>query len=118
MSFKIEIYEKTNGDMPFFNYLQRLRSGEVAKILRDIDLLEKYGNELREPYSKYLGRDLFELRTKFGRNIFRIIYFFIKGNTIVITHCFQKKQNKTPNSEMNLALKYKADWERRYRDAI
>ena len=33
----------------------------IAKILRVIDLLEKFGNQLQLPHSKPLGKGLFEL---------------------------------------------------------
>lgn len=48
-----------------------------AKILRIIDILEENGNELREPYSKYLEDGIFEIREKVGNDISRVLYFFI-----------------------------------------
>lgn len=113
MKYDIEIYEKDNGEIPFYDFINTLNPKDVAKILRDVDLLEAYGNSLREPYSKYLRDDLFELRSKFGKNTYRSIYYFVKGGIIVITHCFYKKQEKTPDGEIKKALKYKADWEGR-----
>lgn len=118
MKFNIEIYEKENGDAPFYTFLESIKEAEVSKILRDIDLLEYNGNRLREPFSKYLRDGIFELRSKLGNNAFRSIYYFVKGRTVVVTHCFQKKQNKTPEREIELALKYKEDWERRRQNEI
>lgn len=46
-----------------------------AKILREFELLEEYGNELREPYSKYIEDGIFELRIRVGTDISRIFYF-------------------------------------------
>ena len=117
MRYNIEIYEKKNGRAPFYDFINSLNPKETAKILRDVDLLESYGSSLREPYTKYLRDELFELRTKFGKNTYRSLFYFVKGGIIVITHCFNKKQGKTPNSEVELALNYKADWEER-RDEI
>ncbi|WP_330654959.1 hypothetical protein [Anaerotignum sp. MSJ-24] len=34
-----------------------------------IDILEQYGNQLREPYSKSLDDGIFELRAKVGSDI-------------------------------------------------
>ena len=113
MKHSIEIYERVNGEIPFYDFLRTLNPKDEAKILRDLDLLESYGNSLREPYTKCLRDGLFELRTKFGSNAYRSIYYFVYGRIIVITHCFSKKQNKTPDNEIETALKYKTDWEER-----
>ena len=85
-----------------------------AKTLKTIDLLEKNGQMLRKPYSEYLEDGIFELRTKQSRNITRILYFFVKGNKAILTHGFTKKTQKTPKKEIELAKKYRKDYERRH----
>ena len=74
-----------------------------AKIFRMITLLEEYGNQLREPYSKELDDKIFELRIKQSSNITRILYFFVVGRKIILTNGFVKKQDKTPPGEIKLA---------------
>ena len=86
----------------------------LAKTLRSIDLLEKNGPLLREPYSKSLEDGIFELRTKQGSNITRVLYFFFIGKKVILTNGFVKKSQKTPKAEKELAKKYKVDYERRY----
>ena len=71
------------------------------------------GVALREPHSKAMGDGLFELRIKFSSDISRIFYFFVVDNRIVLTNGFVKKTMKTPKAEIELARKYKADYERR-----
>jgi phage-related protein len=44
------------------------------------------------------------------------LYFFISGQKAVLTNGFIKKSQKTPKAELDLAKKYKADYERRDRD--
>ena len=78
-----------------------------------MQLLENNGNELREPYSKHLGDGIFELRTKQGSDIARVLYFFIIGRKIVITHGFTKKTEKTPRREIEMARKYRKDYLKR-----
>ena len=82
--------------------------------LRTIDLLEMNGPLLREPYSKPLENGIFELRTKQGSDITRVLYFFIVGKKAVLINGFIKKSQKTPKAEKELAKRYKADYERRY----
>jgi len=82
--------------------------------LGSIDILAEFGNELREPYSKPMGNGLFELRIKFAGNTTRIFYFFVAGSKIILTNGFVKKTRKTPPEEIELALKYKSDYEGRF----
>ena len=86
----------------------------MAKTFRTIDLLEANGPLLREPYSKSLEDGIFELRTKQGTDITRVLYFFFIGEKIILTNGFVKKTQKTPKAEKDLAKKYKADYERRH----
>ena len=78
-----------------------------------LELLELKGNELREPYSKYLTDGIFELRVKQGSDISRVLYFFVVGRKIILTNGFRKKTQKTPQTEIDLALKYKTEYEQR-----
>ena len=113
--FNIIMYETEAGLLPVVDFLSSIKDDKLlAKIYRDIKLLEVSGNLLREPYSKALNNGLFELRTKQGTNISRIIYFFIVGNNIVLTNGFIKKTQKTPISEIEKALEYRKDFLKRY----
>jgi phage-related protein len=98
------------------DFLDSLEPKLLAKTLRTIDLLETNGPQLREPYSKILENGIFELRTKQSSDITRVLYFFISGQKAVLTNGFIKKSQKTPKAELDLAKKYKADYERRYSD--
>ena len=84
-----------------------------AKLFRLLELLEEKGNTLREPYSKSLDDGIFEIRAKQGNNITRVLYFFYIGNKIILTNGFVKKSPKTPPSEIALAKKYRAEYEKR-----
>jgi phage-related protein len=103
-----------DGKCPMQDFLDSLEPKLLAKTFRTIDLLEANGSNLREPYSKPIGDGIFELRTKLGTDITRVLYFFVVGQKAVLTNGFIKKTQKTPKSEINLALKYKIDYERRY----
>ena len=46
-----------------------------AKLSAIISILQQYGNQLREPYSKYLDDGIFEIRGKIGSDISRVLYF-------------------------------------------
>lgn len=111
--FDIEFYRLPSGEAPVQAFLDSLDARMRAKAIYSLSILEEYGNQLREPYSKPVGDGLFELRVKFASDISRIFYFFVIGNKIVLTNGFIKKTTKTPKAELALAQKYKADYERR-----
>lgn len=50
---------------------------------------------------------LFEIRVEFKSNIYRIFCFFDEGNLVVLINSFQKKSQKTPKTEIELARKQK-----------
>lgn len=66
-----------------------------------IELLKKYGHELRMPFSKQVDRNLFELRLK-GENETRIMYCFY-DNKAFLLHIFAKKSKKTPIKDLETA---------------
>ena len=79
-------------------------------MLMSIELLKYGGYQLREPYSKSLDDGILELRAKSGNNISRVLYFFIIGETAVLTNGFIKKTTKTPKNEIERAKQYRADY--------
>ncbi len=79
-------------------FLTKLEKSTIAKVLRTVDLLERFGNQLGMPHSKNIGHKLFELRIR-GQQEIRLIYTF-SGNKAVILHGFVKKSEKTPKKEL------------------
>lgn len=57
----------------------------------------------RQPLARHLEGKLWELREESSTNIYRIIYFFFTGRQIVFLHGFQKKSEKTPHGEIEVA---------------
>ena len=109
----IIFYEKEDGTIPVQEFLDKLPVKHHAKAIRDIDLLEKYGTNLKEPHVKYLKSKLWELRIKSTSDISRVFYFIPIGKDIVLLHGFVKKTQKTPNSEIATANNYLEEYQRR-----
>ena len=103
MNFEVEYFEDDNGKYPVEEFILSQEAKMQAKIFRMITLLEEYGNQLRDPYSKELEDKIFELRIKQSSNITRILYFFVVGKKIILTNGFVKKQDRTPPGEIKLA---------------
>ena len=111
--FEVEYFEKEDGTYPAEEFILSQDVKMRAKLFRLLELLEEKGNTLREPYSKSLDDGIFEIRAKQGNNITRVLYFFYVGNKIILTNGFVKKSPKTPPSEIALAKKYRAEYEKR-----
>ena len=105
--FEALFFEKEDGSRPAEEFLLSLDVKMRAKIVKEIDLLQDVGNELREPYSKHLDDGIFELRAKIGSDISRVLYFFFVGSKIILTNGFIKKTQKTPPKIITLAKKYR-----------
>ena len=112
-AYKVFFYEKEDGTQPVKDFLLAIDSKMRAKVVWTIKLLENNGVELREPYSKHLRNGIYELRTKRGSDITRVLYFFVIGKKIILTNGFIKKTQKTPTKEIERALTYRADYLKR-----
>ena len=87
-------------------FILSLDKQTIAKILRTIDLLEKFTFKLGMPHSKKISDDLFELRVR-GKQEIRIFYCFYKS-LIHLFSGFIKKSQTIPQKEMLKACnKYK-----------
>ena len=50
-------------------------------------------------------KELYEIRIEFGGDIFRVFCCFDKGSLVILLNGFQKKTQKTPQSEIDKAEK-------------
>ena len=118
LKYEIIFYKKLSGEIPIRTFFDKLTDKHVAKARRMIDLLEEFGTELKMPYCQYLQEGIWELRIKFASDISRIAYFLYTDNKIVLLNGFIKKTQKTPKGEIELALKYKKDYEKSNKERI
>lgn len=111
--FNVIFYNRVEGDKPIVSFMEELNVKLRRKAIDSLSVLEEYGNELREPYSKSMGKGLFELRVTFGNDTIRIFYFFQTDFNIVVTSGYVKKTERTPQRELSRARKYMKDYLRR-----
>lgn len=79
-------------------FIESLQAKEIAKVIRTIELLEEFGNNLGMPHSKYLENGLLELRVR-GKREIRVLYCFHKNKAFLL-QAFIKKTQKTPEKEL------------------
>ncbi len=111
--FEVEFYTKDNGEKPAKDFILGLDVKMRAKVLGIINVLEEKGNQLREPYSKHLEDEIFEIRGKVGTDITRVLYFFCYGKKIIMTI---KKTQEMPKQEIRLAKSYRKDYLERVKE--
>lgn len=115
MAWHIDFYEDEQGVSTVKEFLDSIEDKKLkAKVLKDIELLQIRGIELRKPHVDFIEDGIWELRTKQSSNISRILYFTFTGNKIVLLNGFIKKTQKTPQNEIDRAKKYKNDYLRRF----
>lgn len=111
---EVELYSTSEGREVVKEFLDSLPDKDLAKVLRDIDLLADHAPDLHEPYAKHIDGSIWELRSKFSSNIYRIFYFIWAENKIVLLHGFMKKTPRTPPAEIKIAQKRYKEYTQRH----
>ena len=93
----------------FEHFRETLTPNEQFKLDYIISLLET-GDRIPVKFIKYIRDGLFELRMEYGGNIYRVFFIFDEGQIVVLFNGFQKKTQKTPQSEIDKALKIKEEY--------
>ncbi|MCI9261878.1 type II toxin-antitoxin system RelE/ParE family toxin [uncultured Adlercreutzia sp.] len=114
MRYEIELYETDQGSCPVSDFLGGLPPKLRRKTTTYLEVLEEGGPDLREPYTKPLGKGIFELRCQWGSESVRLLFFYCGSRVIVVTNGFLKKTRKTPLREIRLAEMRRGDYLRRY----
>ncbi|WP_324216700.1 type II toxin-antitoxin system RelE/ParE family toxin [Flavobacterium sp.] len=101
------IFYKTYFQDFYLDQNEKVRE-KIACIFKVINSVQK----IPAKFSKHLeGTDgLFEIRIEFESNIYRVFCCFDKGNLVVLFNAFQKKTQKTPKNEIELAIKLKKEY--------
>lgn len=103
MDYSVDYYEEDNGDKPVQIFLRELKQRNKrlwAFAIAGKDKIKQRAYH-REPLSKHLEGELYELRP----NKVRIIYCFdkIQQKMIYLLHGFIKGTQKTPLKELKIA---------------
>lgn len=93
----------------FERFMQRLTTKEQEKIKYGL-LLLKTLDKVPVKFVRYIREGIYELRTEYNGNIFRVFFIFDDGNIVVLFNGFQKKTQKTPEKEIELAIRIKESY--------
>lgn len=103
-------YAAASGRRPVREWILALPMADRGTIGRDIQKVE-FGWPIGMPYCRPLGEGLWEVRSDLaGGRIARVIFSIHRGEMILL-HGFEKKTQKTPAHDLNLALGRKREIE-------
>ncbi len=101
-------YENGAGNRPVRDWIRELRDADKYTVGKDIQKVE-FGWPLGRPHCAPLGDGLWEVRSNLDSNrIARVIFCMGHGHMILL-HAFIKKTQKTPQQDIDLALKRKRE---------
>ena len=101
MPWRVEVLDETVAEE-----LAALPEDMRARYLRIVRLIAEIGLEfLGEQYVKHLREKLWEMRLRGRDGISRALYVTAVGQRVVVVRVFTKKTQKTPGSEIELALR-------------
>jgi len=88
---------------------------QPEKVQEKIEYIFKIIRNVHNIPKKFLdhitGTDgLYEIRIELESNIYRVFCCFDEGRLVVLFNGFQKKTQKTPKKEIDLALKFKNEY--------
>lgn len=95
----------------YLDFFETLKPEVRKKFNWTLQLIESI-EQVPKKYFKHItsSTGIYEIRVEYGKNIFRVFSFFDKGNLVVLINSFQKKSQKTPQKEIELAEKLKKQY--------
>ena len=103
-----QIFYYKNYYLDFFNE----QSSDVQKKLNwTLQLIAEMERVPSKFFKHIEGSDgIYEIRAEYASKIFRVFSFFDKGQLVILLNGFQKKSEKTPKKEIELAEKLKKQY--------
>jgi phage-related protein len=90
-------------------FMQTLNTGEQRKIHYVLDMLATQ-ERISAKFVKFIRDGTYELRAEYESNIYRIFFIFDGDRIVVLFNGFQKKTQKTPESEIKKAIQLKNEY--------
>lgn len=93
----------------FISFYRSLDEGAQKKFDYSLAML-KMQDRISEKFVKYIREGIYELRASHNGNIYRAFFMFDEGNIVMLFNGFQKKTQKTPESEIKKAIQIKKEY--------
>ena len=93
----------------FLDFFMSLDAGAQRKVAYVLDVL-KIQKRPNQNFVKHIREGVYELRAQHCGNIYRAFFIFDDGNIVMLFNGFQKKTQKTPESEIKKAINLKNEY--------
>jgi phage-related protein len=104
VQWQVEFYQLSDGSSPVLAWFREQEAKVQAKFARIFDLLTEHGIAVGMPFVRSIpDSKLFEIRVEENTNTYRIFYLAYTGQRFILLHGFQKKTQKTPKQELEIA---------------
>ena len=91
-------------------YLKQPKKAQ-DKIEYVFELIKQVGRVPKKFLTHLTGTDgIYEIRVEYQSNIYRIFCFFHRGQLVIPLNAFQKKSQKTPKKEIEMAERLKKEY--------
>ena len=111
---EIIFYRTESGRSPVEEFLDTLSARQSAKVTWVLELVEDLPVVPTQYFKKLVGtEDIWEVRVKVGRDIFRLLGFLDSSRVVVLNHAFAKKSQSIARSDIAVAEQRKRDYIRR-----
>jgi len=93
----------------YSEFLETLNEKEKLKFKYILSLMETR-DRIPVKFIKYIRDGLYEIRMEFNSNFYRLFFIFDEDKIVVLFNGFQKKTDKTPQHEIDKALKIRNEY--------
>ncbi|MEW6352484.1 MAG: type II toxin-antitoxin system RelE/ParE family toxin [Thermodesulfobacteriota bacterium] len=106
----VVLYRESDGSVPVLEWVGHLPKLPQAKCMKAIERLRTQGRDLPRPEADYLRDGIYELRIRFARVNYRLLYFFY-GRRVVVVSQGLTKEREVPATEIDRAVCRKNQFE-------
>lgn len=107
---RARFYETASGRKPVREWLLDINTNDRRTIGYDVQTVE-FGWPIRMPVCRPLGNGLWEIRSGLSSGTIGRIIFCIMYDEMILLHGFVKKTRKTPQQDIDLAIKRRKELE-------
>ena len=101
-------YQNGAGARPVREWVLELPEADRLTVGKDIQKVE-FGWPLGRPHCAPIGQGLWEVRSNLDSNRIARVIFCMGDGHMILLHAFIKKTQKTPQQDIDLALKRKRE---------
>jgi len=102
---KVDFYYTQSGRSPVQEFIKTLSMDDKARFTDVYEGVEKYGLEYQRATFRHLSGKLWEIKFSGEGGRYRVAYVMKEGAWMVWLHAFKKTTQKTPERELQTALK-------------